>query len=354
MKKMFILTLLAIAIVTAEAAVAQGLYFRDAVPGLAKQLVQNAKEKAALPNAKVVVGEFPDSLDQVLPFSRRLGEALIMDLSQAGAFAGVVERSRLSQILAEQGKTMSALYDEKDSPELGKLAGAKYMVLGSIAVSKAVIDVKLRLVAMDTGLTQSTAAIGILNTEEMAPLLKPRQVTTTKPEPAAKSEPKSKATVEAKTATTTPSLDPETDVKPTTTQTPADAKTVTAKPVVVGSAAAGDRGTMTKRAVQVGDPDVKEVDPFALKPYLLVGSIVLIALAALLVVTKKKDASATAGPPASGGGAAAITCGRCGSKIETDGQIAGQCTTPGCPTSICQACWAEHKDDRRCFQHTKT
>ena len=351
MKKMPVLTLLAL--VTAEAAVAQGLYFRDAVPALAKQLVQNAKDKAALPKAKVVVGEFPDSLDRVLPFSRRLGEALIIDLSQTGVFAGVVERSRLGQILAEQGKTMSALYDEKDAPELGKLAGAQYMVLGSIATSKAVIDVKLRLVAMDRGVTQSTATVGVLNTEEMAPLLKTRQPATTAPEPTPRPEPKGTAGGDAKTTTTAPSIGSKTDVKSPskTTQAPVASRTVTAKPVAVGSA--DDRGTVAKPSDQAGGLDVAEPLPFDLKPYLFAGAIVLIVLAALVAATKKKDTPAIAPPPAGGSTAGSITCGRCGSKIETDGQIAGQCTSPGCPTPICQACWAEHKDDRRCFQHTK-
>ena len=140
----------------------------------------------------------------------------------------------------------------------------------------------------------------------------------------------------------------------TATQAPADAKAVTVKPVVVTPDRADDRGTTTKPVEKARGSDPEEPEPLDLKPYLLAGVVVLIALAALVAGTKKKDTPTPAEPAPGGGSEAGITCGRCGGKIETDGQIAGQCTTPGCPTPICQACWAEHKDDRRCFQHTKT
>ena len=308
MKKAFVLTLLAVALLVPGRAVAQEreviLCFGNAVSELAKELVEKVENRAVLADRTFAVGSFPDSRDRVLPFSRYLGEALIGQLQATGAFKGAVERSRQKQLLEELGRGMSAVYDETRVKELGKQVGADYVVLGSITALKAsrVIGVKVRLVAVETGIAAHTAERRILKEPAFEELLEPASVLP--PE-----TPPGKGSGKAKGATTDPGQPPATEPS---------------KP---------------------GPPD--------LKPYLAAGGVVLIVLAVLVAMTKRKDAPASAAPAPGGEGASGIACGRCGSKIETDGQIAGQCTAPGCPTPICQACWAKHKDDRRCFQHTK-
>ena len=145
----------------------ESLVFDTAVRTLVERLVAdlNAEERAKLKQAYVGVGSFPDTREFVSAFSGYLAETITTKLQQTGAFAGVREQVRLKQIIEEQGRGMSFLYDETKVPELGKLVGATYMVLGTLVTEREdTIEANARLVSTERGHAVSTASVSIAKT----------------------------------------------------------------------------------------------------------------------------------------------------------------------------------------------
>lgn len=85
--------------------------------------------------------------------SKGLAEILITELSQVEAIQ-VVERQQLNAIVEEMQLAQTGLISENTSIQVGKLLGAKFLVLGSfMAVSGKQIRVDARIVEVETGKT---------------------------------------------------------------------------------------------------------------------------------------------------------------------------------------------------------
>ncbi|PIQ23979.1 hypothetical protein COW36_05525 [bacterium (Candidatus Blackallbacteria) CG17_big_fil_post_rev_8_21_14_2_50_48_46] len=98
----------------------------------------------------------------VLPFENltRLSEDEWMGLSLAESLAGslarlptlqVIERSQIKRILQEQSFSQSALADSSQAPSLGKLVGARRMVLGNFQKVGERLRIQARMIAVETG-----------------------------------------------------------------------------------------------------------------------------------------------------------------------------------------------------------
>jgi TolB-like protein len=84
------------------------------------------------------------------PVSRALAEILIEELLACPG-TQVLERSRLREILDEQKIGASALADADTRLRLGRLAGARHMVFGSLLQLGDMARLDVRLVAVSTG-----------------------------------------------------------------------------------------------------------------------------------------------------------------------------------------------------------
>ncbi len=73
----------------------------------------------------------------------------------------VIERSALDKVLEEQSLQASGLVDEKTATNLGKLAGADAIVLGSLNISKNHTKVSARVIDTETGETIIAKVEGI-------------------------------------------------------------------------------------------------------------------------------------------------------------------------------------------------
>jgi len=78
-------------------------------------------------------------------FSEAIGEMLITELGAKGV--ETVERAKLREIIAEQAKNDTALFDDDTAAHMGKLAGAGYMILGTLTQ----LDVKVQEVKLPFG-----------------------------------------------------------------------------------------------------------------------------------------------------------------------------------------------------------
>ncbi|MBT9547282.1 MAG: tetratricopeptide repeat protein [Candidatus Sericytochromatia bacterium] len=98
----------------------------------------------------------------VLPFKNLTGQAdqnwlgesfsesLTTSLSQRSQLS-LIERSQLELILQEQGFSQSALADESQAPRLGKILGARKLLIGSYQLVGQTLLIQARLVDVETG-----------------------------------------------------------------------------------------------------------------------------------------------------------------------------------------------------------
>src|SRR3990167_8566306 len=98
----------------------------------------------------------------VLPFKNLTGQAeqnwlgesfaesLNTSLSQRSQLT-LIERSQLELILQEQGFSQSALSDESQAPRLGKILGARKLLIGSYQQQGQTLQIQARLVDVETG-----------------------------------------------------------------------------------------------------------------------------------------------------------------------------------------------------------
>jgi len=87
------------------------------------------------------------------PLKRGLAEIVSTTLSNVSGLQ-LVERRRLDAIFDELKLSQSGMLSEMDGVEVGKLAGAQYLVFGSfMAGSKKRIRIDTRIVCVETGLT---------------------------------------------------------------------------------------------------------------------------------------------------------------------------------------------------------
>lgn len=108
----------------------------------------------------------------VLPFKNLTGQAdqnwlgesfsesLTTSLSQRGQLS-LIERSQLELILQEQGFSQSALSDESQAPRLGKILGARKLLIGSYQQVGQTLQIQARLVDVETGQIAEGQAVQI-------------------------------------------------------------------------------------------------------------------------------------------------------------------------------------------------
>jgi len=116
---------------------------------------------AEAPTAHIPTPQAPLRL-VVLPFKNLTGlaeqnwlgesfaESLTTSLSQRSQLS-LIERSQLELILQEQGFSQSALADESQAPRLGKILGARQLLIGSYQQQGQTLQIQARLVDVETG-----------------------------------------------------------------------------------------------------------------------------------------------------------------------------------------------------------
>ncbi len=78
-----------------------------------------------------------------------VAELVLTHLAQSGKFK-VVERAQLLKVLKEQKMAVGGLIDEQTAVEMGKLLGAKYVVLGSVFKSGMIYTLNARFINVET------------------------------------------------------------------------------------------------------------------------------------------------------------------------------------------------------------
>jgi TolB-like protein len=90
-----------------------------------------------------------------------LAQMLISDLATVDRIR-IVERDRLEEILAELKLGQSGKIDPQSAAKVGKLLGARYMVLGGYFDLKEALRIDARVVEVETGkIIRSTGAMGV-------------------------------------------------------------------------------------------------------------------------------------------------------------------------------------------------
>ena len=91
---------------------------------------------------------------------RGFAQMLTSDLSQPEAPYSVVERVRINALLEEQALVSKGIVAAKTGAQSGRLVGAKYLVLGAFFTFGGVVRVDARVVAVETGVTESVGVSG--------------------------------------------------------------------------------------------------------------------------------------------------------------------------------------------------
>jgi TolB-like protein len=102
------------------------------------------------PTVAVLYFDYSGNDAQLDPLRKGLAQMLISDLGGVDAIR-VVERERLEAVLAEQKLATSGKIDQKTAVKVGKLLGARYLVLGSFFDVLKTFRVDARLVNVETG-----------------------------------------------------------------------------------------------------------------------------------------------------------------------------------------------------------
>ncbi len=124
---------------------------------MTQQLVAMAEKRGVIAGETLVIAEFDninckgDALKRI--FQERLITSFIMNEK---VFFNVVERTQLDKAMKELKMDISGLTDPDMQKKLGKLLGAKYILLGGISETNGAITFEGRIVAIENG--QSKAA----------------------------------------------------------------------------------------------------------------------------------------------------------------------------------------------------
>jgi TolB-like protein len=121
---------------------------------------------------KVAVLNFTDLNGYESAFGYFIAEELTTQL--VGYTPGrlqVVERQQLSRILAEQQRTSSALFDQKNIAQVGKLLGVECLITGSITNFEKTVRLNARAVSVQSGLVFATAAAELPKTSDVTTLM---------------------------------------------------------------------------------------------------------------------------------------------------------------------------------------
>jgi TolB-like protein/tetratricopeptide (TPR) repeat protein len=128
--------------------------------------------------------------ERLAPLGRGLASMLITDLSPLEALT-VVERARMSEVLAEMEFQKSPYVDKSTAVQVGKGLGAEWVLTGAVSALEATMRLDARLVEVGTGrvletesVTGPTAEFFLLEKELATAILDKLQVRTTSRESA--------------------------------------------------------------------------------------------------------------------------------------------------------------------------
>jgi TolB-like protein len=102
------------------------------------------------PTVAILYFDYTGKTVELEVLRKGLAQMLISDLSGGNAIR-VVERERLEDLLTEQKLQGSAKIDPQSAVKLGKLLGARYLVLGGYFDLQGVLRVDERIVEVETG-----------------------------------------------------------------------------------------------------------------------------------------------------------------------------------------------------------
>jgi TolB-like protein len=112
------------------------------------------------PTVAVLYFEYSGKDPQMGVLRKGLAQMLISDLSNVDAVR-LVERDRLEEVLAELKLAQSGKIDPQSAARVGKLLGARYMVLGGYFDLMQTLRADARVVEVESGkVLQSTGATG--------------------------------------------------------------------------------------------------------------------------------------------------------------------------------------------------
>lgn len=102
------------------------------------------------PTVAVLYFDYTGKTAELEVLRKGLAQMLISDLSGSSAIR-VVERDRLEDILAELKLQGTAKIDPQSAVKMGKLLGARYLVLGGYFDLQSVLRVDARIIEVETG-----------------------------------------------------------------------------------------------------------------------------------------------------------------------------------------------------------
>jgi TolB-like protein len=117
--------------------------------GFASRAV-GAPAAPARPTLAILFFDYTGKDEALAPLREGLAQMLISDFS-AGGQVRVVERTRLKALLEEQKLGQSGRVDPASASRVGKLLGARFLVLGSFFDLKNVLRIDARVVEVETG-----------------------------------------------------------------------------------------------------------------------------------------------------------------------------------------------------------
>jgi len=122
--------------------------------------VPRAAGKAVKPTIAVLYFDYGGKQADLEPLRQGLAQMLITDLAELGEIR-VVERTRLNAVLEEQKLAASGKVDAATAARIGKLLGARALVLGSYFDLAGTLRIDARVVEVETGkIVRSVGANG--------------------------------------------------------------------------------------------------------------------------------------------------------------------------------------------------
>jgi len=190
-KKMFCIVLSGIVFLITNLS-AQVYPRKKAMETLSRGLIANLHEE--LKNAAVL--DFVNLDGKVSMFGKHIAEEMSTGLAKWGDFK-IVERKLIDKVIAEQKYALSDFVDLSKAASLGKLVGAKGIVIGTITELEKTFQVNARIIQTETGEVLSTSGVEIKKdadtiklAREIVVVPKPQPKEEKKPEVVKEPEPK--------------------------------------------------------------------------------------------------------------------------------------------------------------------
>ncbi len=109
-----------------------------------------ALAEAAAPTVAILYFDYQGKSEEMQMLKKGLAQMLISDLSGSDKYQ-IVERDRLQEIIDELKLGRSKSIDKKTAAKIGKLLGARYMVLGGYFDVMGMLRLDARVVEVETG-----------------------------------------------------------------------------------------------------------------------------------------------------------------------------------------------------------